>query len=508
MEIENPELVQLALESSPSGILMTDAEGEILLVNKALENLFGYSRAELIGRKVEELIPDRYRSAYSALREKFFAEPQTRVMGAGRELYGLRSDRVEVPIEIGLNPVTTPDGILVLASVIDISARREAEFQLRESHKLEAIGALASGIAHDFNNILLSILGYTEIVRAQIPDGSEIADDLDRVISGTMRGKKLVERILSYSRHSTGGIESIDPGAILKEVLDLLRASIPSSVAIKAYVEDGVPNVLAEETTLHQLMMNLATNAVQAMPDGGELKIELTSELGNDVNVSSATVVRPVKKLYTRLRVSDSGVGIPEEDKEKIFEAFYTTKRDRQGSGLGLAISHGIVESMKGWIEVESAVGKGTCMDVYLPAMKGNELSDAENTTDGVVPARGHILAVDDEPVLAKLLHRHLGKMGFEVSVFTSSVEALENFELEPEKFDMLVTDNTMPDMTGLELVKRIRAHRPEIPVLFLSGKFMNGNHDAITNMDRIETLRKPYTTRELQSQIDKVFGN
>jgi len=508
MAIENPELVQLALESSPSGILMTNAEGEILLVNKALENLFGYSRAELIGRKVEELIPDRYRGGHSALREGFYADPQTRVMGAGRELYGLRSDGIEVPIEIGLNPVDTQDGIFVLASVVDISARREAEFQLRESQKLEAIGTLASGIAHDFNNILLSILGYTEIVRSQISDGSEIAEDLDQVISGTMRGKKLVERILSYSRHSSRGIESIDPSTVLKEVLDLLRASIPASVSIKAYVEDSVPKVLAEETTLHQLMMNLSTNAVQAMPDGGELKIELTSMLGNDVKSSSATVVPPANKLYTRLRVSDSGVGIPEEEREKIFEAFYTTKGDGQGSGLGLAISHGIVESMNGWIDVDSALGQGTCMDVYLPAMKGNELLQADNAASDIAPKRGHILAVDDEPVLAKLLHRHLIKMGFEVSVFTSSLEALEKFEDDPAKFDMLVTDNTMPDMTGMELVERIRTHSPEFPVLFLSGKFMNGNKDKIANMKKIRALRKPYTVRELQLEMDSVFGD
>lgn len=506
MAIENSELVQLALESSPSGVLMTNADGEILLVNHALENLFKYSRSELIGRRVEELIPERYRGAHGSLRDGFFHDPQSRVMGAGRELFGLRSDGSEVPVEIGLNPVNTPDGLCVLASVVDISARREAEFQLRESQKLEAIGTLASGIAHDFNNILLNILGYTELVRSQVPEGSNLADDLDQVISGTMRGKKLVERILSYSRHSSGEVQPLDPCKVVQEVLELLRASTPSSVAINSVLGRNVPRVLGEETVLHQLLMNLATNAVQAMPEGGELKVELTSVMESGIGGRDMGFGTDKKSLYMRLRVSDTGVGIDQEIKNRVFEPFFTTKLEGKGSGLGLAICHGIVESMNGWITIDSEPGRGTRIDVFLPALLETDTVLTESINEDKPETRGHILALDDEPVLARLLQRNLVRMGFTVSAFTSSLEALASFEESPQKFDMLITDNTMPDLTGMEMVNKVKSIRPELPILFLSGNLKPGSRSRIDTLNNVLALNKPYTFRELQDRIDQLY--
>lgn len=514
MPIEHSELVQLALESSPSGILMTNADGVIVLVNKELEKLFRYSREELIGRRIEDLIPERFRPQHPAHRAAFYASPDARRMGEGRDLYGLRSDGSEVPVEIGLNPVLTQAGPCVLASVVDISARREAENRLRESQKMEAIGTLAGGIAHDFNNILLNILGYTELSRAQVDSDSDMAEDLDHVIKAAMRGKKLVERILAFSRHSTMEREVVDACKVFREALGLLRASLPTTISIRETIDEDTPQLLADETALHQVVMNLATNAVQAMPDGGVLDISLGLWVEGVERSNSTKGKQPAPTVqkdrqtpgsFARIRVADNGMGMSTELLERIFEPYFTTKPPGQGSGLGLSIIRGIVESLRGRIFVESELGKGTCIDVYLPAAEVPQTQDIQQDSVADTLVRGHIIAVDDEVALAKLLNRHLTSLGFRVSTFHSSLEALACFKKSPDAFDLMITDNTMPKMTGLELVKNVRDIRADIPVVFISGHITEGLEKVLGDFEQITALKKPYSRAELEAIISQV---
>ncbi len=270
-----------AVESSPNGMVMVDPEGRIVLVNREIERLFGYAREDLLGRSLEVLVPERFRPRHPGFRDAFFADPQTRSMGAGRELFGLRQDGTEVPVEIGLNPIMTDEGVFVLSSIVDISARKQAEQehvrleeQLRQSQKMEALGRLAGGIAHDFNNILGAIVGYAELVREEITAPAVVAD-VDEVLRGAARGKELVDRILRFSRRQDVVPRAMDLAQVVREVTRLLRATLPASIDIRLGLNPSTPRVMADATSVHQVLMNLATNASHAMESGGVLDIDV-----------------------------------------------------------------------------------------------------------------------------------------------------------------------------------------------------------------------------------------
>ena len=258
---------------------MTDAHGSIVLVNREVERLFGYSREELLGKRVEVLLPERFRGGHTGLRGGFMSDPRMRAMGAGRDLYGLRKDGTEVPIEIGLTPVATEEGMFVLAAIVDIGARKAAEDERRrledelmQAQKLEALGTLAGGIAHDFNNILFAITGFAELI-AKAKSTADVAADVAQVLEAAARGRELIERILIFSRREVRERRPLRIGAAVTEAARLLRAALPRSIELRLNVHPQAPSVLADATSIQQVVMNLGTNAAYAMPGGGELEI-------------------------------------------------------------------------------------------------------------------------------------------------------------------------------------------------------------------------------------------
>jgi PAS domain S-box-containing protein len=505
------DLFRVAFDLAPSGMFAVDASGRILLANRESERLLGYGPGELVGRTVDDLVPPRARGGHAGYRSGYFANPSARAMGAGRDLSAMRRDGTEVPVEIGLNPVRTPDGVVVIASIVDITARREAERaareaeeRVRQSRKLESLGTLAGGIAHDFNNLLLAIVGFTEMVQRQVPGNAAAQADLEQVLRAADRGRLLVQRILAFSRQRDIARVPVRLERVVGESLALLRASLPSTIEIRSALDAATPLVLADETQVQQVLLNLATNSAHAMKDGGTL----------DVRVAPARVDEDLARLHPELKpglhahlsVADTGTGMPPEVRERIFEPFFTTKPVGEGTGLGLSVILGIVRAFDGAVAVHSEPGHGTRVDVWLPAHRVPHEPTHQPEQPGAPNHGRHVLFVEDEEVLAQLERRQLQSLGYRVTVYTSSLEALEDFRRRPQEFDLLVTDNTMPRLTGLALAAEVTKLRPGLPVLMVSGYAEHADPEVLRASGVSATLRKPHTARELDAALSALF--
>ena len=400
--------LRAAVESSPSGLLMVDRDGRIVLVNREILRLFGYAREELLGQSVDLLVPARYRARHPTFRAAFHDAPQTRAMGSGRDLYGLRKDGSEVPIEIGLNPIETPDGLYVLSSVVDISARQRAERerhdleeQLRQAQKMESLGRLAGGVAHDFNNLLGAIIGFAELVQEAVANQPQVRDDIASLLKSAQRGKEVVERILLFSRRNTVQLRPLDLARVVLDAEKLLRVSLPAGVDIRVHLPGPPCPVHADANSLHQVIMNLATNAAQAMPQGGRIDLALDALEAGDSAARTRAGLREMP--YARLTLRDTGIGMDADTLSRAFEPFFTTKPPGHGTGLGLSIVHTIVRTHGGTIWLESEPGRGTTATCMLPLREAGVPAEAAEPV--VLPA-GHgerILLVDDEPLLLEV---------------------------------------------------------------------------------------------------------
>jgi PAS domain S-box-containing protein len=502
--------LRAAVESSPSGLLMIDANGTIVLVNREVERLFGYAREELLGHHVELLVPERFREHHPGFRAGFGRAPSIRAMGAGRNLFGRRKDGTEVPVEIGLTPVATAEGLFVISSIVDITARRAAETeqqrleeQLRQSQKLEALGRLAGGIAHDFNNILGAIVGYAELVGSS-DISAEASADVQQLLKAAARGKELVDRILRFSRRQDVVPRAVDLAQVVGEVTRLLRATLPASIEIVVASEERVPRVMADTTSVHQVLMNLATNASHAMEQGGRLDIELRPFFVRDSFARANPGLR--EGMHLLLAVRDTGHGMDEETLARAFEPFFTTKDPGSGSGLGLAQVHGILRDHGGTVWIESTAGAGTTVSCLFPAIDGAEVEPAAQAS-AVSSGRGErILYVDDEAALAEVGRRRLSTLGYDVVTSSDPLEALERFAAAPSAFDAVVTDYSMPRMNGIELASRLTAIRPEVPILLVTGYMDDFPHEVVAAAGVRRVLAKPVTLAGLGDALSSLL--
>jgi signal transduction histidine kinase/CheY-like chemotaxis protein len=396
-------------------------------------------------------------------------------------------------------------GSLTIAALVRQLRRVEqADLALRQSQKMEAIGTLAGGIAHDFNNILGAIVGYGELAQQQAPEGSSQRRYLNNIMNAAGRARSLVDRILGFSRTGLTERVPIPVQAVVAETLELLQASLPPNVRLEKELLAADCAIMGDETRLHQVMMNLCTNAVQAMPEGGVLHVALEQ------------VALPVPRAlnrgqlaagdHVRLTVSDSGKGIPPQIVDRIFDPFFTTKPVGEGTGLGLSLVHGIVGDLGGGIEVSSAPGKGTTFRIWLPA-----------TSESAPPAvgqsrelpRGHgetVMVVDDEPALMSLSEEILAELGYEPVGFGSSAAALRAFKADPERFDAILTDEVMPALPGTELARELGKVRPGIRILLMSGH--GGPHlaERAAAAGVSDVLRKPLEKRDLAESLASVL--
>ena len=503
--------LRAAVESAPSGLLMTDARGNIVLVNREVERLFDYSREELLGRSIETLVPERFRGGHGAFRSGFMADPRARAMGAGRDLYGLRRDGSEVPVEIGLTPVATEDGLYVLASVVDITARKHADEErrrlqdeLQQAQKLEAIGTLAGGIAHDFNNVLFGITGYAELIgRAQTLDAAKA--DLDELLKAAARGKALIERILVFSRRQPTERQPLQIGPTVAEAVKLLRATLPPSIEMRVSVHPQAPRVLGDATSIHQVLMNLGTNAAHAMKRGGTLEITVEPQYLRDSVVRSHAGLH--EGWYAVLAVRDTGEGMDAAVKARAFEPFFTTKPQGSGTGLGLSMVHTIVASHEGAVDIESEPGRGTTVRCFFPAL--TDTPAEEEARAGEAP-RGHgerVLLVEDEPSLAAMGRRRLEALGYRSTVETDPARALETFRAAPDQFDVVLSDYLMPGMVGIDLAREIHNIRPDLPIVLLTGFIEDLPEETIRSAGVRRLVVKPATMQEIGAALRDVLG-
>ena len=384
--------------------------------------------------------------------------------------------------------------------------RAELEKQFFQLQKMETIGTLAGGIAHDFNNILTPILGYTDMALEELPDESNLRFDIEQINNAALRGKDLVQQILTFSREVDFNKKPIRLQPIISEALNLLKASFPPSVEIRQILDPRIGTVLADSTHIHQIVMNLCTNANHAMmKTGGILEVKL-----DEVNIDrkSAEKIPNLKKGdYIRITISDTGYGMDQKTKERIFEPFFTRKEVGSGSGLGLSVVHGIVNDYGGAIEVDSNPGKGTTFTIYLPKY-GAEIIGHDKSDKKPVKGDEYILFVDDEPEITFMGKKMLETLGYKVSIKSDSLSALDEFRSNPDKYALLVTDQNMLNIPGTELALIMKKIRPELKVIIITGFADNLSDEILSRCGISEVILKPMILDDFSKAIRRVLDN
>jgi PAS domain S-box-containing protein len=503
------------LEIVPDAIVGVESSGNIVLVNRQAERLFGRGRGELIGKTLEMLVPERFREAHRRQREDYFEQPRTRPMGAGAELVALRGDGTEFPAEISLSHLDLGGQMIAMTAIRDISARAQSEHekllqeQLDRARRLESVGQLAGGIAHDFNNILGVIMNYAEFVADELDGGSKAHEDVEEIRRAAERAAALTRQMLIFSRREVVKPEVLDLAKVVAELENLLRRALGERVELKVAIDPDLEAIEADPGQIEQVLVNLAVNARDAMPEGGRLLIEAENADLDDEYAYMHPETEPGR--YVRLKVSDTGVGMDRETVDRIFEPFFTTKSD--GTGLGLATVYGIVTGAGGRIDVYSEPGFGTTVKIHLPATVA-ESTPAPASTAARAGCGEVVLVVEDEVDVKRMTERILGRGGYSVIGTTRGREAIEICE-GGKPIDLLLTDVVMPEMLGTELVERARAVRPDLKVVYMSGYSREVlSRQALTGNSSSVFIEKPFnaqallgTVRELLEQPTSAAG-
>lgn len=496
---ESEKRYRMLFEKAGDAILIIQ-DGVAKFANPGTLKIMEYSMEELTGLPFTELIHhedrDKCFDLYSKklqgkeIPEYYFFRA---VSKTGRELW-FQNSAIRITWEG--KPAT-------LNISRDITRIKKLETQLIQSQKMDAIGTLAGGIAHDFNNILSAIMGYTQMSLMDAADNGPISRKLERVLQASHRAKELVHQILTFSQQKEQKKEPVQIRLIVEEALKLLRASIPSTIEFNLDIRKDTGVILADPIQIHQVLMNLCTNAAHAMEKGGSLSISLSDQ---DIDSECAKQFSDLTPgSYVLLTVADTGHGMDENTVEKIFNPYFTTKELGEGSGLGLSVVHGLIRGMEGFITVYSEKGKGTSFQLYIPRIETD--SDQEIFTEKI-PLAGteSILIVDDEEIVLDTLKEMLATLGYRIKARISSIEALNAFQANPESFDLVITDQTMPNMTGEKLAEKILAIRPETPVILCTGFNEVITAEKARNKGIRAFMKKPILIGELAETIRKIL--
>jgi PAS domain S-box-containing protein len=490
--------LEALVAASPLAIVVIDAEQRVQLWSPAAERMFGWTAEEAIG----EILPIVPESEVPNMRA---TRPDSQ---HGVERRRLRKDGTFIDISLWSAPLRAPDGSITgtLGVIADMTTRNQLERQMRQSQKLDALGTIAGGIAHDFNNILTVLRGNLSLAQLMLPGEHEVQASLTEMDQACRRAAELVKQILTFGRRreQSRAVIALEPA--MHEALKLLRATVPTGIEIRCDLATLLPTVMADATQIHQVVMNLGINAAQAIGSRhGTIEVKLAAVDVNDA--LAATCPELNVRRYVRLSVADTGCGMSAATQERMFEPFFTTRAAGQGTGLGLAVVRGIVKGHDGAITVVSEEGKGTSFEVYFPVVLG-EVDTAEHEALEPLHGRGErILFLDDEEALGRLAQRLLERIGYRISTFTRWADALRVFQSDPQAFDLVLTDFSMPGASGIEFARKVLALRPGMPVILTTGYIDADDLAQAREAGISEVIMKPTTVEEMGRAFRRLLG-
>ena len=493
--LESEEKYRSIMDSMEDATYICSSDFRIEYMNPAMIKRAGY---EAIGEACHEVM--------HGLDEKCPWCIAAKVMNGESIGYETVSPKDDKIFFISNSPIYHTDGSVSKLTVFrDITEYKKMEKSLQQAQKMEAIGTLAGGIAHDFNNILFPIVGYTEMLIEDIPEDSPYQESLNEIYAGAIRAKDLVKQILTFSRQKSADLILVKIQHIIKEALRLIRSSISAIIEIKEDVQADCGMIKADPTQIHQIIMNLATNAYHAMQEtGGELKISL-----KEIKLDEHDIITPgmIPGGYACLTIADTGMGMDKALIEKIFDPFFTTKEIGKGTGMGLSVVGGIVKGMNGAVKVYSRPNKGTEFHVYLPIAENPIEKQKVETKEQIQEGTERILLVDDEEYILIMVKQMLERLGYQVTSRISSIETLETFRADPHKFDMVITDMEMPNMSGDNLAVELTRIRPDIPILLCTGFSEIISEEKAASLGIKGFLMKPIVIKDLAQKVNEVLG-
>lgn len=502
---ETQEELERFFQLVPDLVCIASTEGHFVKLNRAWETTLGFTAEELMREPFSHFIhPDDLQPTRNEIIRQENGNSSINFMNRYRTRNG--SYRW---LEWNATAMVGRSSLYAVAR--DVTEWKQAEQEremlerkLRQAQKMEAIGTLAGGIAHDFNNILAAIIGYAEMVQDDCPPGSIARHDIDQVLIAGHRAKDLVRQILAFSRQAEVEHISLHPAAMINESLKMLRSSLPATIEMRQDIDPQAGPIIADPSEIHQLVMNLCTNAFHAMEDsGGVLSISLKMATSDEIKRSQGP--HPASGDYVRLSVRDTGSGIAPEIRDKIFDPYFTTKEVGKGTGLGLAIVHGIAKNCNGWVSCRSRVGAGTVFDVFLPVDTGVALF-REQDSEAIVGGSERILFVDDEGILAEMGSSMLSRLGYDVTATIDAVHALNIFRERPSAFDLVITDQSMPGLAGIELARRMLQIRPDLPVILCTGYSSLVSEEKARSLGIRGFAFKPLAKRDIAVLIRRVI--
>jgi len=498
-------LLEAILESASQAIISIDQTGRIVLANRRTEEMFGYKPEELIGNRIELLLPESLRAAHTRQRDGYFAKPHPRPMGIGMDLAGLRRDGTEFPVEVSLSYIKIEEGLFAIAFVSDIGQRKRLEEQLTHSQKMEAVGRLAGGVAHDFNNMLTVISGYNRMILEELPALDPLREYSEEIQQAANRAAAVTGQLLAFSRQQIMKPRVVNVNALIGHTERMLRRLIGEDIELVLNLDPETGNIKADPSHIEQAVVNLAVNSRDAMPSGGRLSIETGNAYLDDSYARTHLGIVPGE--FVLIAVSDTGHGMDAATRLRIFEPFFTTKERGKGTGLGLTTVYGMVKQAGGDIWVYSEPAKGTTFKLYFPRIR-----EAVSEPPTIQPATEYsgdetILVVEDEKAVRDLTMKLLTQLGYHALSATGGKEALKISRAHSGEIALLVTDVVMPGMSGRQVAEALLAERPRLRVLYLSGYTENTALDHGVLDTGVDFLPKPFSREVLGQKVREILS-